>query len=123
MSRGMVGKRCACPPTFALSGQRLACRRAWVLVAAAGRAGPGGKRPQIRESGFATKHAAEERLAELVGQSAKGIQPPRRNVTFAAYSGGWLESRRLKVAMRPALIVACSSVSRVPTRSEKKYGP
>ena len=41
MSRGMVEKRCACPPTFGLSGQRLGVpARAWVLVAAAGGAGP-----------------------------------------------------------------------------------
>jgi integrase len=102
---GSITKRCSCPPAYSAKGERLACKvkhGSWSLVLSAGKDPQTGRRRQVRESGFPTKDAASKRLAELTDQAAKGGTLPRRRVTFASYSGTWLESRTATVRKNTA---------------------
>lgn len=51
---------------------------------------PGAVRKQVKERGFPTKEAAEERLAELLGQVRSGMRVEPSKETFGGYLTQWM---------------------------------
>jgi integrase len=72
-----------------------ACKKAhgsWVLVAELERTA-GGKRKQVKRSGFPTKTATHEALTELLGQANKGKIAHDGQQTLADYLPDWIDTK------------------------------
>jgi integrase len=101
--RGSVSKRCGCPARYSASGERLACKirhGSWSYVADAGRDAKTGKRRQVRGSGFETKKAAEDALAERVDQTAKGMTTNDGQQKVTTFLEEWLV-KKVTNGLRP----------------------
>ena len=100
--RGSVYKRCQCPVERNDKGERLACKKAhgsWSYVADA----PVRRRPsgvRSRRAASPTKKAAEEALAELVDQAAKGTIANDGRLSVEAYLDDWIATKQ-RLGMRP----------------------
>lgn len=103
--KGSVYKRCPCPVEYDAKGNRKACRKAhgsWVFVADLG-PNRQGRRQQVRRSGFVSRAAAEQALAELVDQVSKGQIAHDDHQTVAAFLRAWLDSKTQQ-GLRPTTV-------------------
>ena len=109
---GYVYKRCTCPPRVDARGRKLACTKShgsWNYKVNVSR--PGGPRRQLVNGGFASKHDAEQALAEVVTMMARGQLVTVSKLSLNAYLDQWLQT------IRPSLeIAAWSNYRTVLTR-------
>ena len=91
--RGRVFKNCGCPVEHDARGRRKSCRKAhgsWVFVVDVGQ---GGKRKQLKKSGFRTADEAEAALARVVADLDSGRYRDDGRRTVAGYLSEWLENK------------------------------
>ncbi len=103
--KGSTYKRCSCPVERDAKGIRKACKKphgSWVFVADLGRTSAG-KRLQVKRSGFATKNAANQALAELLDQSNKGQVAHDDRQTVATFLTDWLDAKE-RQGLRPTTV-------------------
>jgi integrase len=104
--RGSVYKRCKCPVERNAKGERLACKikhGSWFYVADGGVNLATGKRRQLKRGGFPTKAAAEQALAELVDQTAKGMTAHDGRQTVGQFLESWLAEKE-RNGLRPTTV-------------------
>jgi integrase len=104
--KGSVYKRCTCPAQRNARGDRLACKKnhgSWYFVADA--PSLAGQRRQIKRGGFATKADAEQALAALVDEAARGQVAHDGGQRLGAYLDTWFESK-VRAGLRPSTAVS-----------------
>ncbi|MDP9397271.1 MAG: Arm DNA-binding domain-containing protein, partial [Actinomycetota bacterium] len=92
--KGSVYKRCSCPVERDARGGRKACKLrhgSWTFVADV--PGVGGKRRQVKRSGFPTKAAAEAALASVADEAASGHVAHDDGQRLSAFLDAWLAAK------------------------------
>ncbi len=99
--RGRVFKNCGCPVEHDARGRRKACRKphgSWVFVVDVG--GQGGKRKQLKKSGFRTADEAEAALARVVADLDAGKYRDDGRRTVGTFLTEWLDNK-VRDGLRP----------------------
>lgn len=101
--KGSTMKRCTCPAEYDAKGRRKACPKkhgSWAYVVDVGTDPATGRRKQVKKSGFRTQAEASAAMAEVMSDVDQGQFRDDRRITFAQYSGQWLEEKRADGTLR-----------------------
>ncbi|WNB84520.1 site-specific integrase [Cellulomonas sp. ATA003] len=108
--RGSIYKRCSCPIERDARGNRKACKLrhgSWTFVvdlgAGRGKDGVWQERRQVKRSGFPTKDAAADALAQITSTVADGSYAHDEQMTVGAFLEQWVAAKEAN-GLRPTTV-------------------